>query len=274
MSVARKLIRGLKDVSPFFVLPSQKQSNLEAPQTRPNEFISSAEIVQSPIQRKTDFSNITSCFTILPEFYSVKLLSTPSWIDALRKSYDEVYSLVSLLPGLGSSFQESKKVVRELTLTAFQIEDLLHPELAHPARGNSSLDGKRQCFFLDPKMLLKHPHLFQMLDRVILSASATEPESFVRAYQMLGACLNENPHTRFFLFIENVASDDALEIACERFAMITSRFRGCEIDFLGYSQGSEIEINQEMIREMGAFDDLLKDPLKLRLRDLFTGSLV
>ena len=265
----KKLIRGLKDVSPFFISDSIKEEVKSVPEIEKSVLV---PIDRPVLEQKKDVNSMVSCFAVLPEKNFPEFLLDQRLISKLRKVYNELYILTSMSQKIGETKNLFTQEIEELTLTSFQAEDLLHPEPVYWSERNLHLDGKRQCFFLDPKLLVSHPHLFQMLDRIILHVSAVSPESIARAYQMLTACLQENSHTRFFLYISQASSEEALEIVYERFTAITSRFLGCEVDFLGFSNDSEVEINEEILRGNRAFDEILKDPIKARLKQLFSNS--
>ena len=273
IKITRKLTRGLKDVSPFFVTSEEKKRPLEGqPQT---SSVAAEETLTPPPVKKESLPEVY-CFTIMPQVEYTKLTSNPMFLSALKKSFPEVYLLGSfeLLhePMLAEQTQES---IRQLVVPRFQISDVLHPEPVSSKESPVLINSeKRMCFLLHPKFVFEHGGLFQLLDRVILNVSALSTDSIVEAYQMLHKCLQQNPLLRFSLFIEDATAEDVLEVIYERFAKITSRFLGCEIDFFGCMSENEILVNHEIMLDLRSNDRLIRDPMKIRLFQLFSNELL
>ncbi|MBI4387687.1 MAG: hypothetical protein HY582_01425 [Candidatus Omnitrophica bacterium] len=270
----KKLTRGLKDISPY-VFSTQEELQGKVIRNKPEDSFDHLVQVAPPARRAMTLPEVF-CFTVLPFSAYGQLLNSHVFVSEIASLFSEIYAL-SFAPGRshsnGVNTNGANTSVRKFSVPPFQIHDILHPEpMAFGEQAPEFDPEKRVCLFLEPKSLFQfHTDLFQLLDHVILSVSAQSSDTMVAAYQMLSACLHRNPTLHFSLLIEGFASDDATEMIYERFAKITSQFLGCEIDFLGWFDQTMIQINRDLLVDLG-HGRLIRKPMKLQLFQLLANE--
>ncbi len=296
----RKLTRGLSDISAFFL------SGLLAPNSVTRELLFIADrVVSAPAESKENHEQPSEaekehapatfpvdvqsrgasahntfpevyCFAIHPFESHEQLLNRPVFFNAMKSIFSEVFFLsFSVNRLMDFSAQNS---VRQLVLPPFQLYDVLHPKPVSAGELLPAVDSsKRVCFFLEPKSMFDfQTDLFQLLDRVILHVLADSPESILAAYQTLTACLQRDPTVRFSILIDGALTDDVSEMIYERFSEITSQFLGCEVDFLGWVDGENLQLNQDLLLNVSETETgaLIRKPLKFQLTQLLAEEML
>ena len=287
----RKLMRGLKDISPYFLsgfpplIKPPAETTKEVPSVPANGKLDREESLIPPqppaLDRREPFKEPFKkeglpephCFTILPFPAHSQLLNSRLFTNELALVFSEIYALSFSVSPAVNFFEDP---VRSLAIPPFQIEDILHPEPLNRQNIWQTFDSVRRAgFFLDPRSMFEgHADLFQLLDHIILHISAKSSDSILAAYQMLSACLHRNPVLRFSLLIEGSANDDMSEMIYERFSDITSQFLSCEIDFLGWINNIEIQINRDLLLDQGGLMQLSRKPIKTQLVQLLSQELL
>lgn len=219
MEIARKLVRGLKDVSPLFD-PSQNEISIR--QTPELQVLG----VSSPED------NGDSLF--LNTFFASRIASA-----------DRPCSLVTLLSRHTPSSANLKKEpeafgshLQRHWLFWDELKGLLTPSLSVPAprplqNRNIFLDFEyRHLFYYEPAVSL--------LDKWILLLKPTI-ESLTEGYKMMKGSLALNPHLQFFITLEGKATEDQGAGLFERFSEFIFKHLGIHIGWLGWLDLSDTE---------------------------------
>ncbi|PIQ85417.1 MAG: hypothetical protein COV74_08880 [Candidatus Omnitrophica bacterium CG11_big_fil_rev_8_21_14_0_20_45_26] len=269
MKDGKRLVRGLKDISSFFMASAAGLSQ---------SALTSVPVPQANIETKepisTDMLGHMECLTILPHTSQLRLLNHAGFVRGLHHVFEQV-NLLSFSTNRTSDLPVPDNV-RQLILPPFQLQDVLHPEpLNHHETPVLFQGEKRCCFFLEPKVILeRHPELLEMLDHVILSAWGPSADSLMSAYQHLSLCVHRNPNLKFSLMVEGALNDEMAAIVYERFAGISSQFLGCEVDFLGWIDKEQVCMNHELLLETDIRGKFIREPMKAKLVHLLSEELM
>lgn len=281
MANAKKLVRGLKDISAFFLTPDGKlqispemklplvEKTSEAAEANPvSATFSSAAHMEEPVEPEG------CCLSILPVRSYERFMNSKSFMDELGKVFPEKYALTF---AYGQAPEFSSGEMKKVFIPPFQLEDILHPEPA-PFEMNESAFGRtgNVCFFIDPQNLFgARTDLFLLLDHVILCVSARSSETLLNGYQFFNTCLQRNPKLHFSLLVEDVQDDDMCITIYERFSAIASQFLACEIDFLGWvAPGGRFWINPEILLHPAHLLEHHRNPIKNELMRSISQELV
>lgn len=238
----RKLKRGLSDVSPGFF--SAGTAGEAQPKNLPA--IVTSSLLARPIQNEGKIR----CLSILPFGSENELLQNGFFTAQMKKMFGELCSarIGSNEPWLAANHGHG---IRQVSLSVEQAQEILHLQ---PAGHDSNMEPEERYgnlgVLFDPVSLFEHErNLLQILDDVILHVKTDSPESLIKAYQSFRACLEWNPSLRFLLLVDGERSEHVSDLVYERFAQITSKFMSYEIGFMGWIDGSRLQVNEGLFSE-------------------------
>ena len=269
----KRLTRGLADISAFFF--SHSTASTSPKEKEP--ILMTDQILRSSPPAEAAKENMLSevhCFAIHPLQAHQGLRRRSVFLDAVKMIFSDVFFLsFSANRAVDSPAPDS---VRDLVLPPFQIYDILHPRLmTTEERAPIFNPEKHMAFFLEPKSMFEfRTDLFQLLDHVILHVSAASPDSILAAYQTLSACLQRDPTLHFSLLIDASPDEEVAAVIFERFAGITSKFLGCEVDFLGWMNDNSIQLNRELLLGPPEIGQAIRAPLKIQLVQLLSEEML
>lgn len=278
----KKLLRGLQDISPLFT-PSGISHGFPKQTSFIANIAENDHATHTSQMRENDKEEMISehksfpqafCFAIQPFEASKQLLERPVFIEALKAIFGDVFYLSFSANRMNQ--MTSDGLLRHLILPPFQVYDILHPKQMVSGEPMPRIDEeKKACFFLEPKSVFEfRTDLFQLLDHIILHVSAKSSESIMAAYQILMACLHKDPSLSFSMLIDECENSDAAEMIYERFSRITSQFLGCEVDFLGWMDDKNVQLNQELLLTGERRSQFVKKPLKMQLMQLLAEEML
>lgn len=310
MKTTKRLIRGLKDISQFFASSEEKHTLAKELQEeeKKNVTVPQEEHSLSGVEKRTllegspppeptkrswsygssegsvgfSFQGFSlrrektasvSCLTILPTDVSHRLVKSKPFIDALQTVFSEV-CVVSFSDDSNSN--SHPHLLRRFAIPPFQRREILHPEPVFCSSVSESLGpGGRFCFIFEPESVLDiGSDAFRLMDQIVLPLSLDSSDSILAAYQLMSACLNRNPELRFSLLMEGVLRDEVLEMVYERFGRIASQFLGSEIDFLGWIEGEDVQLNSDLFIHNNRRLAAARLPMKTRLLKLLSEELL
>ncbi len=240
MSDEKRLKRGLNDVSP--ALFSAHEASAHAPAQHIPAMISSALLTP-----RAAGENMVRCMSILPFGSQEELLSHHLFVTKFRQLFGDLY-LATIGQYSPSITRIQHPNVRQAFLSDAQIQEALHlqPVDRHEAGQNTERLGS-MGIFIDPISMFEYEkNLLQILDYVILHVKTDSADSLVSAYQSFRACLEWNPSLHFLLLVDGKASEKISELVYEKFTRIASKFMSHEISFMGWMEGSDLRINEDL----------------------------
>jgi len=235
----RKLKRGLNDVSPEFF-----SANGTA---HPDVKLIPAMVTSALLTRQPRKNGGVDCVSILPFRSSKQLLENGHFVGEMKKLFGELYS-VSIGQNQPWASSNLHSNIRQASLSISQAQEALH---LHPAGArdlNPEFDHTENLgIFFDPISIFEHErNLLQILDHVILHVKTDSSESLVSAYQSFRSCLEWNPSLHFLLLVDGKGSERISELVYERFTRIASKYMSHEISFMGWMDGSNLRINEDL----------------------------
>lgn len=227
----RRLKRGLEDLSPLFhSKPTAVPMLPAAPRPTPPAF---------------DVQFLTVC---VPDHEGDAFFANAYLASLMVRQTDLLASLVSIAPGFNKLPSESVSPLPSLELLDSRISRVVlsHQELwaltqNHLTQGQGSpppfseTHSEGSLVFLDfePSQFRALEELALLLDRVVLFVEP-RAESLREAYRLVKIFWNLNREIEFYLlFRGQVLARAQKEFLFERFSLITSRFLGVSISWLG-----------------------------------------
>lgn len=231
MESSRKLIRGLKDISPLFTDPG-------APSPK-----RTAEIQVLSISSPHNDSD-----SLLLNTYFASRLASP----------EKPCSLISLLSRTAnicpwqSEIRKTEPFGRNIKRHSLFWDEVEEVLLAGPGKRRAALKDRNIFLDFEYRHLLYFPKILSLLDKWVLLLKPT-PESLIEGYKMLKAGLMLNPWMECFMLLETKADPPYDSSIFEKFAALVSRNLKVNLGWLGWLNLSDptrffaAELNMDQI---------------------------
>lgn len=220
MELSKKLVRGLKDISPLFI-----QSQESVPVKRPSEV--QILSVSSP---HADGDSL-----LLNTYFASRLASS-----------EKPCSLISLLSRASnvcawhSTIKKSEPFGRNIKRHTLFWDELRDTLEAGPEGGKRALKDRSVFLDFEYHHLFYFPKLLTLLDKWVLFLKPTQ-ESLIEGYKMIKAGFKLNPFMECFVLLEAKADPPSDSSIFEKFAALVSRHLRANLGWLGWLDLSDPE---------------------------------
>jgi len=309
MRPEKKLVRGLPELSPFFLTGRNVHHQKEA-----FSFPKSSSAVPDPIEEPSQFI----CASFVPFTRRFETRDIIRLAGLLRPTFREVFFLClestkSRCEMLASSLPipvwDQLNATREIYLHAIspkftfaylphaEVESIIHPvsaatspngfsRLLSGAKNNGEgVARKHVAPYRETALAIldmmpteefavdyeAKQRAFQLLDHCIFVVEA-DLDQLTKAYKWLRDSLTESPAMRCSVLLVGDGAEDLWEFVYERFYEITSQFLAHDLDFLGWMDGVSVKLKSDLLLE--ASEGMTQRSTRMMLTETIYGPLL
>lgn len=269
MKTDKRLKRGLADLSRFFtdssgLLPGKREAStftIEPPQGDISVLLDTPQFICAsfldPLRILQPADLIRSLEILKASFQEAFLLSVaPSKMrhDAFARSFP-IPDERNMDEGNTIRLHSAADRMTFGRVPFPQFEAMVQPKIASGYLSEST-SSKKALVILDSFSVHDSANLFsvlrtdflEVLDHGIFIAQA-DLNQLQHTYELIKFCLIRNPTLRCSLLLTGRNAGRMWELVYERLSTIISQFLGCDLGFLGWSEGEDFELNPDLLLE-------------------------